>query len=127
MRFLKTALFLLIACFTIIACKIDKKKTNSSESTSSSLDVNQVATELCACMQPLIDLNKQIQELAEAGKTDEISSLITEVERLSTEGEACTERLEAKYGEVKGTNEKKVEAAMAKTCPEVAKMLSVLE
>jgi len=107
--------------------RVKMRQKTTPESSNSSLDVNKVATELCACMQPLIDLNKQIQGLAEAGKTDEISSLITEVERLSTEGEACTERLEAKYGEVKGANEKKVEAAMAKTCPEVAKMLSAVE
>jgi len=127
MSVFKTALILLVCSLTLFACKSDKKKTTTPESSNSSLDVNKVATELCACMQPLIDLNKQIQGLAEAGKTDEISSLITEVERLSTEGEACTERLEAKYGEVKGANEKKVEAAMAKTCPEVAKMLSAVE
>lgn len=129
MRLLHFFAIVTIACLSMTACKSDKK-TSSNTNTSSSKttsEINKIATELCACMQPLIDLNKQIQTLAEEGKTEEISSLITEVERLSEEGDACADRLEEKYGDIQGNDKQKVESAMEKTCPEVAKMLAIEE
>lgn len=130
---IKTILLPSLLLLLITSCKRDTPDTTTDASVpkaaaattaASNMNHNQVASELCTCMQPLIDLNKKIQNLAKSGNNAEVQNLISEVEKLSEEGEACTEKLENKYGKIEGQDQSKVEAAMAKSCPDVARMIS---
>jgi len=137
MRTIKIILLSTIILVLMSACKRDTPNNANTDASApksatatataaaaTNMNYSQVANELCACMQPLIDLNKKIQGLAKSGNNAEVQKLINEVEKLSEEGEACTERLESKYGKIEGKNQSMVEAAMAKSCPDVARMIS---
>jgi len=139
MQIIKSTLFLFSFIFLLASCKSDTNQTASASdntaqsnnpasaaaATSSAINNHsEVASELCKCMQPLIDLNKKIQRLVKEGNTEAVQNMIGEVEKLSDEGEACTERLEAKYGKITGGDEEKIEKAMRKSCPDVARMIS---
>ncbi|MEM6317320.1 MAG: hypothetical protein AAF960_06600 [Bacteroidota bacterium] len=90
-------------------------------------DYDQMAKDLCGCMRPLADINTRIKKLVREGKTDQVASLFTEVERLSKDGEACANSLEKKYGAVEGESETKASAALKKHCPDIAQMLEESE
>lgn len=86
-------------------------------------DYDQMAKDLCSCMRPLADMNKKIQTLVAEGKTDEVSALFADVEKIAGEGEACAKGLEEKYGTVEGESEMKASAALKKHCADIAAML----
>lgn len=113
---LRTFLFSLVI-IGMISCK------NNSTSNSKSIDYDKAATELCNCMKPLIDLNKRVEELVSQGKTDDVAAIFAEVESLAEETEACALKVEEKYGKIEGEVEKKMEAALKKTCPEISETL----
>ena len=84
---------------------------------------DQMAKDLCGCMRPLADVNNQIKNLVAEGKTQEVTALFSEVEKIAKEGEACANSLELKYGVVEGEAETKASAALKKHCPDIAAML----
>ncbi len=86
-----------------------------------------MAIDLCQCMRPLADMNKEIKRLVEEGKTSEVAALFSEVEKLATEGENCANALEDKYGIVDKKSEDKASAALKKHCPDIAEMLEQTE
>lgn len=90
-------------------------------------DYDQMAKDLCSCMRPLADMNQKIKELVEEGKTDEVTKLFADVERIAAEGEACATSLEGKYGAVEGESEQKASAALKKHCPDIATLLEQSE
>jgi len=90
-------------------------------------DYDQMAKDLCNCMRPLADMNKEIQTLVKAGKTDKVAELFAEVEKIAVDGEICAKSLEDKYGIVEGESEVKATAALKKNCPDIAQMLEQSE
>lgn len=90
-------------------------------------DYDQMAKDLCSCMRPLADINKQIKDLVSEGKTEEVSRLFASIEKIAKEGEACAQGLEEKYGVVEGESETKTSAALKQHCPDIAQMLEQSE
>ena len=114
---MKKTFFALVALVFFAACGSSGDKT----------DYDQMAKDLCSCMRPLADMNKQIKDLVAEGKTDEVSKLFAEVEKIAGEGEVCALSLEDKYGVVEGESETKASAALKKHCPDIAQMLDQSE
>lgn len=95
---------LLIACF---ACNSGK-------------NYDKMAKELCACMQPLADLNVKLQQAQSTNDQATMQQLFDEVERVANQSGDCANDLEKKYGLVDGDDEQKATEAMKKACPEIA-------
>lgn len=95
----------------------------NSDTAGAELDYDGMAQALCACMTPLMEVQEKVLELSAEGKTDEIQELLSDIEKLSEEGDKCVAKLEAKYGVVEGENEQKANAAFQKACPRIANML----
>jgi len=113
----KTLLAIMTMVLIFTACKNGGKQKN----------YDQMAKDLCGCMRPLAEVNKQIKSLVSEGKTQEVSALFAKVEAIAKEGEACASSLELKYGVVEGESEKKTSAALKKHCPDIAAMLEQSE
>jgi hypothetical protein len=103
----------LIACLFIFALSCSNGRT-----------FEKMAEELCTCMKPLADLQKEVEALAKEGKTDEIPLLFSKMEKMSAQGDECVQNLEEKYGVVTGPEEEEANAAFKKACPEIAAMLA---
>lgn len=114
---MKKIFFALMILMVFGACKQGGDKTN----------YDQMAKDLCSCMRPLAEVNEQIKSLVKEGKTSEVAELFTEVEKIASEGEACAQSLEEKYGMVEGESEQKATAALKKNCPDIAQMLEQSE
>jgi len=109
---------LLILGLSMISCKGKKMKT----------DYNAMAKELCDCMNPLVKMNEKIQELTQAGDTEAVGEMFSELEAKFAEGEQCALDLEKKYGDMNTPEaEAKAKAAIRKTCPKVADMMDQSE
>lgn len=92
-------------------------------------DLDAVAAETCACIQPLADHLEKTQN-AITGTEDATAfqqMLTEELETILREGETCTGKLEEKYpefaGEVTEEQEAALRAAVARQCPDVARMM----
>ncbi len=116
MKHFKNCIYIVCIC-SLFSCQSNTKEP------SKSIDYGQMAENFCTCMRPLVDLNKEIRTLLNAGKTDEVKALIPQVEQLNKESESCIAKLEEKFG-VKGIEqEEKANTAIAKKCPDIAKMI----
>lgn len=119
-------LLCLFTFITFVACKNDANNNTAKTPVSNvaaNLDYNQVAPEFCKCMMPLVDLNKEIQNLINEGKQEKLAALFTEVEKSSEASETCVEKMETIYGTFTPEIEQKIRRAMKNNCPEVVAML----
>jgi len=114
---MKKIFFALMILMVFSVCKSGGDQTN----------YDQMAKDLCSCMRPLADVNEKIKGLVQEGKTNEVAALFAEVEKIASEGEACAQSLEEKYGMVEGESEVKATAALKKNCPDIAQMLEQSE
>jgi len=111
-------LILLILSVSLFSCKSKKMAT----------DYDAMAKELCDCMSPLVEMNETIQKLTQAGDTEAVGEMFSELEAKFAEGEECTLNLEKKYGEMNTPEEEaKGKAALRKVCPKVADMMDQSE
>lgn len=91
-------------------------------------DYDEMAKELCDCMNPLVEMNEEIQKLTQAGDTEAVGAMFSELEGKFAEGERCATGLETKYGSMNTPEEEaKAKAAIRKTCPKVADMMDQSE
>ena len=109
---------LLFLGVTLISCKGKKMAT----------DYDEMAKELCDCMNPLVEMNEEIQALTQAGDTEAVGAMFAELEGKFAEGEKCATGLQGKYGDMDTPEEEaKAKAAIRKACPKVADMMNQSE
>jgi len=112
-------LFILVLLgVSLLSCKGKKMAT----------DYDAMAKELCDCMNPLVEMNEEIQELTKAGDTEAVGEMFAELEAKFAEGEQCALSLEEKYGDMNTPEQDaKAKAAIKKACPKVAAMMDQSE
>lgn len=111
-------LILLVLSISLFSCKGKKMAT----------DYDEMAKELCDCMNPLVEMNEEIQALTKAGDTEAVGAMFAELEGKFAEGEKCATDLETKYGAMNTPEqEAKAKAAIRKACPKVADMMDQSE
>lgn len=102
---------LLFVAITFVACNPGK-------------DYEGLATELCDCMQPTLELSKRLENIdLNAQDSLQTQAIINEIERLQEQSMLCADEIEAKIGEVNEEDNAKLNAALKKVCPEIAKMM----
>ena len=80
-----------------------------------------MATELCDCLKPLVELQAKVNSRSE----EEIKAMVSEIEKISNESTECVNKLENKYGQIRGKdNEEKAKEAMVKVCPHIAGVIN---
>lgn len=101
-----------IASFTIlVACSTPSK------------DYEAIATELCACMTPMVELNARIEKAIAQKDSLDMKAILSEAEEMERKSIACTDALEDKLGESSEADLQKANVALKKVCPEVAEIL----
>lgn len=89
------------------------------------VDYDEMAEGFCKCMQPMYEFQKEVMKLMGEGKEEEVKAMKDEAMKIQSEGQACVEALEKKYGVVEGEeNEAKATAALQKACPEIVALMN---
>jgi|GEM_PF-1352685 len=112
MKILKTSV-IVITFFSLASC------------TSGGPDINTIAQEMCGCTSPMVELTEKVKELSESGDAAGAAEFYSKIQAAAKEGEACSQRLQEKYGDLiqGGEHEAAIQAAMRKACPSVSKMM----
>ena len=100
---------------------IESEATEAPTKVLSEAEYEAMATELCDCLKPLVELQAKVNSSSE----EEIKAMVSEIEKISDDGEECVNKLENKYGQIRGKdNEEKAKEAMIKVCPNVAGIIN---
>ena len=138
MKYLINLSFVFFIGIAIFSCKNSESQTENGEAEATEIEgsansdedslpaltdaqYEAMATELCDCMKPLVDLQNKVNSLT----PDEIRAMTDEIKEVSEESEKCVENLEATYGKIQGRKaEDKADEAFKKACPYIAGMVS---
>ncbi len=86
------------------------------------------ADELCVCMRPMADFQKQITKMFEEGNQDSMMAMIAQGQKIDEDGQACIEALEKKHGIIEGEEaENKAMDALRKVCPDIVALMEQSE
>lgn len=82
------------------------------------------ADDLCVCMKPMADFQKEITAMFESGKQDSVMAMLAKGQKIDEDGQACIAALEKKHGTIEGEEaEDKAMEALRKVCPEIVAMM----
>ncbi len=98
----------------------------SCQNSSQERDYKGLADGLCACLAPMAEFQKTLEDALKAPENEEeFQSMMAEMESIMAEGQNCIKALEEKFGVVEGEEDfAKAEEAFRKACPEIAEFLS---
>ncbi|MDX1941775.1 MAG: hypothetical protein SFU99_14540 [Saprospiraceae bacterium] len=82
-----------------------------------------IAKELCACLEPMIKMYKEMGSQTPGQDEAAMMESIAELERVAGESQACSDQLNQKYGDL-SQKQAEMEAAMNKVCPDVIQFLN---
>ncbi len=82
-------------------------------------DAEKMAADLCDCMQPLTEAFQAIERLSAEGDVEGLEDAMANMEARARTSEACTVRLEEKYGDAMREQETQIREIMARECPDV--------
>jgi len=78
-----------------------------------------MATDVCTCFKPLIDINSEVQNLLKNNQGAEAELLLPNIASLQEEGQKCAASLVDKYGANTAIDAVQVKASMKKMCPKI--------
>ncbi|MBK9015833.1 MAG: hypothetical protein IPM82_18210 [Saprospiraceae bacterium] len=82
------------------------------------------ADDLCVCMTPMADFQKEITKMFDEGKQDSVMAMMAKGQKIDEDGQACIAALEKKHGVIEGEEaENKAMDALRKVCPEIVAMM----
>lgn len=82
------------------------------------------ADDLCVCMKPMADFQKQITAMFETGQQDSVMAMMAQGQKIDKDGQACIAALEKKHGVIEGEEaENKAMDALRKVCPDIVAMM----
>ncbi len=131
MKVLRYLVLVLLCSAVLVSCK--KKAPQDSPSTDGgdtpkaeeTMDFKAMATEVCNCTKDMLAAVDKMSALTEAGDTEGLAALATEMEAMEAKVEPCIVAVEAKYPGIDGNAEyeEKAQAALKEVCPGFAKMM----
>ncbi len=111
---MKIKLFYFVLIISILAsCK---SKTTDEE----------IAKELCTCMEPIVKMYDKTEDFTEDSSLQEVEETMAEVEKEAAKSEACADGIEEKYGDL-SEREDAIESAMERVCPDIMKRMEEME
>lgn len=82
------------------------------------------AEDLCVCMKPMAELQKEVMQMVNQGRQAEIMGLLERGQQVDLEGQACIAGLEAKHGTIETEeDENKMMEAMRRACPDIVQLM----
>ena len=82
------------------------------------------ADDLCVCMTPMADFQKEITKMFDEGKQDSVMAMMAKGQKIDEDGQACIAALEKKHGVIEGEEaENKAMDALRKVCPEIVALM----
>ena len=78
-----------------------------------------MATDICTCFKPLVDISDEVQTLLKSNKGAEAELLLPNIAALQEEGQKCAASLVDKYGADTAIDADQVKASMQKMCPKI--------
>jgi hypothetical protein len=93
--------------FTFWSCQNDDSKAT------------EMATDVCTCFQPLVNINSEVQALIKANKGREAELLLPKITLMQEEGQKCAASLVDKYGSDTVLDPEQVKSSMKKICPKI--------
>lgn len=124
----KIYLVLLLALSFTLSCQNEKTSEGqqSLDENAKTVDLDKMAATLCECMQPLFDVQAEINTLRSEGKNQELQALLKsgKLQELTQKGEDCVDLIEAEYGEIPESEEQNASAAFKRVCPKAAEVFN---
>lgn len=82
------------------------------------------AEDLCKCMTPMAEFQKEITAMFEGGKQDSVMAMMAKGQKIDEEGQACIAALEKKHGKIEGEEaENNAMDALRKVCPDIVALM----
>ncbi len=82
------------------------------------------ADDLCVCMTPMANFQKEITAMFESGQQDSVMAMMAKGQKIDEDGQACIAALEKKHGKIEGEEaENKAMDALRKVCPEIVALM----
>lgn len=82
------------------------------------------AEDLCTCMTPMADFQKQLMAMFENGQQDSVMAMMAKGQKIDEDGQACIAALEKKHGKIEGEEaENKAMDALRKVCPDIVALM----
>ena len=99
---------ILLLTLVFISCQSAGDKTSSS-----------IASDICTCFRPLVEMNEKVQTLIKSGKGNEAEKLLDEIGMLQQKGLECSSSLMEKFGADTQVDTKEISSVMSTTCPKI--------
>jgi len=80
---------------------------------------SEMATDVCACFKPLVDISSEVQTLIKNNQGDEAELLLPDIDIYQKEGQKCAASLVDKYGADTAIDAEQVKMNMRKKCPKI--------
>ncbi|MEY4903112.1 MAG: hypothetical protein RLZZ292_927 [Bacteroidota bacterium] len=112
---------LFVAFFIFEGCGNDKPVATPTVTTTG-IDYEARAKDICSCSTELVQLNKKLQQLKNAGDFEKMQDLISDLTDISEKQRDCIEQLNAKYPNVTDNDEQAFKALQT-ACPEMAALV----
>lgn len=91
----------------------------------SSSPTEEMALDMCRCMQPMANVYQDMEAIKSDPTTmEKMDNLMARLDGQARETESCIDRLEKRYGEALEKEQADIEPQMRKICPEVMDILS---
>ncbi|MCF8244869.1 MAG: hypothetical protein K9J37_09090 [Saprospiraceae bacterium] len=104
----------IIVVFAVLAASCAPKKDKYEE----------FADDLCVCMTPMANFQKEITAMFEGGQQDSVMAMMAKGQKIDEDGQACIAALEKKHGKIEGEEaENKAMDALRKVCPEIVALM----
>ncbi len=93
----------------------------------SDADYDSMADELCACLQPVLELTEALQQKQSEGDEAGMVALLDNLEQIMKTSEACVDNVDQKYHLTTEEAQQKATEALEKACPDIMAMLQSLQ
>ena len=82
------------------------------------------ADDLCVCMRPMADFQKELTAMFESGNQDSVMQMMAKGQKIDADGQSCIAAFEKKHGVIEGEEEEnKAMDALRKVCPDIVAMM----
>ena len=136
-------LFFLLLAASVAACSQSPEAANArnateAEATSETVDdtgktdmtdadFEAMANELCDCLQPVLQLTRDLQQKQSEGDEAGMAALLDNLENIMKPSEACVDGVDQKYRVTTEEEQRKATMAMQQSCPDIMAMLNSLQ
>lgn len=121
---------LVLLAITLLICFSCQSEPNTGSShtdeskKSMKIDYPTIAQQICDCVAPLAEINREIEFMVKADRKDEAMEILKEVQKENERTEACLDAIENKYPNNDVIESSAITSLLKKKCPKTEAFLS---